>query len=126
MRGSKAPSQRQLRVGELIRHALAEVFARGDLRDPDLEGVALTVVEVSVSPDLKKARAFVMPLGGGNANAVADALNRSKRYLRGQVSQRVSLKHMPDVSFELDTSFDYSRSVDQLLAEPHVAQDLEE
>ena len=124
MKASKAPSQRQLRVGELIRHALAEIFSRGEIRDPDLAQGAVTVIEVSVSPDLKNAIAFVVPLGGANAEAMIAALDRCRKYIRGQVSKRVALKHMPDLAFELDTSFDYSETVDRLLATPHVAQDL--
>jgi len=124
MRATKAPSQRQLRVGELIRHALADVFSRGEINDPDLDGVTVTVVEVSVSPDLKNAVAFVMPLGGANADAMIAALERCRKFIRGQVGKRVALKHMPNLTFELDTSFDYSESVDRLLSTPHVAQDL--
>ncbi len=124
MRATKAPSQRQLRVGELIRHALAEVFSRGEINDPDLDGVTVTVVEVSVSPDLKNAVAFVVPLGGANADTMVAALERCRKFIRGQVGKRVALKHMPNLTFELDTSFDYSETVDRLLSTPHVAQDL--
>lgn len=122
----KAPSQRQLRVGELLRHALAELFARGDLRDPDLLDSTITVVEVSLGPDLKTATAFVMPLGGGEAQSVVAALNRSKKFIRGQISRQVFLKHMPDLRFELDRSFDYSEKIDALLTTPHVSQDLKD
>lgn len=122
----KAPSQRQLRVGELLRHALAELFSRGDLRDPDLFDTTITVVEVSLGPDLKTATAFVMPLGGGDAKGVVAALNRSKKFIRGQVSRQVFLKHMPDLRFELDRSFDYSEKIDALLTTPHVSQDLKD
>ena len=124
MRATKAPSQRQLRVGELIRHALAEVFSRGEINDPDLDGVVVTVVQVSVSPDLKNAVAFVVPLGGANADLMIGALQRCSKFIRGQVGKRVALKHMPNLTFELDTSFDYSETVDRLLSTPHVAQDL--
>ena len=124
MRATKAPSQRQLRVGELISHALAEVFSRGEINDPDLDGVTVTVVEVSVSPDLKNAVVFVVPLGGANADVMVAALERCRKFIRGQVGKRVALKHMPNLSFELDTSFDYSETVDRLLSTPHVAQDL--
>ncbi len=122
----KAPSQRQLRVGELLRHALAELFARGGLRDPDLFDTTITVVEVSLGPDLKTATAFVMPLGGGDAHSVVAALNRSKKFIRGQVGRQVFLKHMPDLRFELDKSFDYSDKIDALLTTPHVSQDLKD
>lgn len=126
MRAKKAPSQRQLRVGELLRHALAELLARGVVRDPALNDAAITVAQVSTSPDLKNAVAYVMPLGGVNAQTIVDALNRSKKFIRGQVSRQVSLKHMPELSFELDASFDYSDLVDRLLTAPHVAQDLDD
>ena len=126
MRQGKAPSQRQLRVGELLRHALAELFTRGDLRDPDLMDATITVVEVSLGPDLKNATAFVMPLGGSDASRVIAALNKSKKHIRGQLSGRVFLKHMPDISFELDRSFDYSEKIDALLTAPHVSQDLKD
>ena len=122
----KAPSQRQLRVGELLRHALAELFSRGDLRDPDLFDTTITVVEVSLGPDLKTATAFVMPLGGSDAPGVVAALNRSKKFIRGQISRQVFLKHMPDLRFELDRSFDYSEKIDALLTTPHVSQDLKD
>lgn len=124
MKATKAPSQRQLRVGELIRHALAEIFSRGEISDPDLDGVTVTVIQVSVSPDLKNAIAFVVPLGGGNADTTIVALERCRKFIRGQVGKRVALKHMPNLTFELDTSFDYSETVDRLLSTPHVAQDL--
>ncbi len=127
MRQGKGPSQRQLRVGELLRHALAELFTRGDLRDPDLFDVTITVAEVSLGPDLKNATAFVMPLGGGgDAQKVVSALNKSKKFIRGQVGRQVFLKHMPNISFELDRSFDYSEKIGALLTTPHVSQDLEE
>ena len=124
MKATKAPSQRQLRVGELIRHALAEILSRGEISDPDLDGVTVTVIQVSVSPDLKNAVAFVVPLGGANADTMIAALERCKKFIRGQVGKRVALKHMPNLTFELDTSFDYSETVDRLLSTPHVAQDL--
>lgn len=126
MRPNRAPSQRQLRVGEVLRHALADLFARGEMRDPELSDAAVTVAEVSVSPDLKNAIAFVMPLGGVNADMIIDALNRSRKHIRGQVSRGVMLKHMPEVSFELDGSYDYSELVDRLLSTPKVAQDLDD
>ena len=122
----KAPSQRQLRVGELLRHALADLLSRGDLRDPDLFDTTITVLEVSLGPDLKTATAFVMPLGGGDAQSVLAALNRSRKFIRGQISRQVFLKHMPDLRFELDRSFDYSEKIDALLTTPHVSQDLKD
>jgi len=125
-RSGRAPSQRQLRVGELLRHALSEILGRGDIRDPALEGAVVTVLEVTVSPDIKKATAFVMPLGGERQDEILQALTRSRRFLRGQLAREVSLKHMPELDFALDTSFDYSDSVSRLLRDPHVARDLED
>ncbi len=126
MRSSKAPSQRQLRVGELLRHALAEIFSRGEISDRDLDGLVLTVTEVSMSPDLKAAACFVVPLGGGDAETVLAALKRSRKFIRGQLSRRVSLKFMPDLEFRIDGSFDYSESIDRLLTDPHVRRDLDD
>lgn len=126
MRAGGVPSQRQLRVGELLRHALAELFARGDLRDPDLMDAAITVVEVAASPDLKQATAYVMPLGGSDAERVMAGLSRSRKFIRGQIGRQVTLKHIPEISFELDSSFDYSERIDALLTTPHVSQDLED
>jgi len=120
----RAPSQRQLRVGELVRHALAEVLARGDIRDPVLAGADVTVIEVRMSPDLRHATAYVMPLGGREADAVLAALERSARYLRGQVSRLVELKFMPEIGFRLDTSFEASDRIERLLRQPRVARDL--
>lgn len=120
----RAPSQRQLRVGELIRHALAEVLARGNIQDPVLAEAGVTVVEVRMSPDLRQATAYVMPLGGRDADAVLAALARAARYLRGQVSRLVELKYMPEIGFRLDTSFEASDRIERLLREPRVARDL--
>src|SRR3990170_8276364 len=104
----KAPSQRQLKVGELIRHALAEIFARGEIADDVVNDASLTVSEVRMSPDLKLATAFVMPLGGeGAAEAVAH-LDQHKRFLRGELARKVNLKFMPDIRFKLDASFEAS------------------
>ncbi|MEE8203765.1 MAG: 30S ribosome-binding factor RbfA [Alphaproteobacteria bacterium] len=120
----RAPSQRQLRVGEELRHALAEVLGRGDLRDPGLSGVSLTVTEVRVSPDLRNASAFVVPLGGGDAATVLAALGRAAPYLRGQVVRLVRLKFAPQFTFRADTSFDQASVVESLLHEPCVAADV--
>lgn len=124
-RKKRGPSQRQLRVGELLRHALSEILARGDIREPALEKTAVTVLEVAASPDLRNATAYVMPLGGENADAVLEALDRSSRYIRGQLSRAVDLKYMPRLSFRLDSSFDYSANVDRLLNDPRVRRDIE-
>lgn len=118
------PSQRQLRVGEMLRHALAEILQRGDVSDPVLETVAVTVPEVRVSPDLKHATVYVMPLGGRHADEVVAALDHHARYLRGQLARRVTLKFMPDLRFEIDRTFDAADHVDRLLRTPEVARDL--
>ncbi len=123
-RSGRQPSQRQLRVGELLRHALSEMLTRGDIREPALEKTVVTVLEVSVSPDLKQAKAFVMPLGGLNQDEVLDALRRSKKFIRGQLSRAVNLKYAPDISFQIDTSFENSAKIDKLLHEAGVARDL--
>jgi len=120
----KAPSQRQLRVGELVRHALAEILARGEVRDPELDGVAITVPEVRLTPDLKRATAFVMPLGGAAPDRVAAALERHRRFLRGAVARRVELKFAPELHFQVDTSFEAGARIDALLGSPEVQRDL--
>ena len=122
----KGPSQRQLRVGELVRHALADILARGEIADPDLDGVVLTVPEVRMSPDLKNATALVMPLGGRNTKKVMAGLERSRRWLRGQIARRVNLKFAPDVRFQLDTRYDDDDAVTTLLHRPEVARDLDD
>ncbi|HLY58037.1 MAG TPA: 30S ribosome-binding factor RbfA [Stellaceae bacterium] len=121
----KPQSQRQLRVGEELRHILAEVLGRGELRDPDLAGRTVTVTEVRVSPDLKQATAFVVPLGGEHAAEVVVALRRSAPYLRGVVGHRLQLRYAPALAFELDQSFDYAQRIDALLHRPDVAKDLD-
>ena len=122
---SKAPSQRQLRVGEELRHALAWVLERGEIRDPGLSGLTVTVTEVRISPDLRNATAFVMPLGGGDSTAdVVDALNRAKPFVRRQIAKAVKLKYLPGLNFIADPSFDEARRINDLLADPVVARDL--
>ena len=123
---SRAPSQRQLKVGELIRHALAEILSRGDVLDEVLSRHSLTVPEVRMTPDLKLATAYVMPLGGGDADEVVAHLEQHKRFLRGQLAPRVKLKFMPELRFKVDTSFESSSRIDALLASPRVARDLDE
>ncbi len=120
----KAPSQRQLRIGEVLRAALAEIFTRRDVRDPVLQEAIITVSEVRASPDLKNAIAYVVPLGHDDPTAVVDALNKAKKFFRGEVSRAVDLKHMPDLVFAADTTFDYAAKVDAMLSSPEVAQDL--
>lgn len=118
------PSQRQLRVSETLRKTLADILTRGDIADPDLDGVTVTVAEVRISPDLKNATAYVLPLGGANQDAVLGALRRSRRYLRGVLARRVELKFMPDLAFEIDTRFEQSDRVEALLRSPKVARDV--
>ena len=121
----RTPSQRQLRVGEELRHALASIFERGQVRDPGLEGVSVTVTEVRMSPDLRNSTVYVMPLGGGDTGSVIDALRRAKPYLRHQVARTVRLKRVPDMDFRADGSFDEAHHVDTLLSKPRVASDLQ-
>lgn len=111
----KAPSQRQLRVGELVRHALAEELSRGDLRDPDLAGLVITVPEVRMSPDLKIATAYVMPLGGKGQDKVVKALAREAKTLRHHLARKVDLKFLPELRFRLDDTFDEADRIDALL-----------
>ena len=117
-------SQRQLRVGEAVRHALAEVLAHGDVHDPVLEGHMITVPEVRMSPDLRLATIYVMPLAGRDEAAVVAALERNKRYLRGVIARKVNLKFAPDVRFRLDERFDEAERIEKLLRSPAVKRDL--
>lgn len=121
---AEGPSHRLLRVGENLRHALSEIFARGEIRDPSLDGVSVTVTEVRCSPDLRNATVFVMPLGGVNERDVVDGLNRNCKYIRGQLSRMVSMKYLPTLKFTSDGSFGEADHIEQLLHSPHVAQDL--
>ena len=118
------PSQRMLRVAELIRHALSDLLSRGAINDPVLEGHVITVPLVKMSPDLKLATAFVMPLGGKDANEVIEALDRHRKYLRGEIAHRINMKFAPDVRFKIDQSFDFSAEIDAILDSPKVKQDL--
>jgi ribosome-binding factor A len=117
-------SQRQLRVGELIRHALAEMLARGDVHDPVLERHMVTIPEVRMTADLKLATVYVMPLGGRDAQAVVAALERNKRYLRGEIARHVNLKFAPEVRFRVDERFDEAERIEKLLRSPEVQRDL--
>jgi len=122
---ARAPSQRQLKVGELIRHALADIFFRGEIVDEVLSRHSLTVPEVRMTPDLKLATVYVLPLGGGDAEEAVEHLNKHKRFLRGEVAKRIRMKFMPEIRFKVDTSFEASARIDELLASPKVARDLE-
>ncbi|WP_262297280.1 30S ribosome-binding factor RbfA [Microvirga sesbaniae] len=120
---TSGPSQRQQRVAELIRHALAEVLSRGDLQDDVLTRNVITIPEVRMSPDLKLATAYVMPLGGRDEDAVLKALEKNKKLLRQEVARRVNLKFAPDLRFRRDESFDEAARIDALLRSDRVARD---
>lgn len=120
------PSQRQLRAGEVIRHALAEILQRGEITDPVLDTHVVTIPEVRMSPDLKWATVFVMPLGGQDIDPVLEALRRNRKPLRGELARRVKLKFMPDLRFEPDRSFEEADRMNALLRSPAVARDLEQ
>ena len=124
MSKGSAPSQRQLRAGELIRHALAEIFLRGESGDPDLERLNPTVVEVQMSPHLKIANAFVRTLLPNKEKALLEALNRNRRYIRGLVSPKLEMKFTPEIRYRVDTALDYAGKIDELLRSPEVARDL--
>ena len=117
-------SQRQLRVGETVRHAIADILSHGSVHDPDLEGHIVTVPEVRMSPDLKLATIYVMPLGGRDVDVVIAALERNKKFLRGEVARRVNLKFAPDVRFRVDERFDEAERIEKLLRTPAVRRDL--
>jgi ribosome-binding factor A len=123
---SSAPggSQRQLRVGEIVRHAVADILAQGGVHDADLEGHIITVPEVRMSPDLKLATIYVMPLGGKDTDVVLAALARNKKFLRGEVAHRVNLKFAPDLRFRVDDRFDEAERIEKLLRTPEVRRDL--
>ncbi len=121
-RSGKAPSQRQLRVGEEIRHVLAEMVARAEFRDPDLAGQSITVTEVRVSPDLRNATVYVTPLAG-DAATVVPALQRAAGFMRGQLGRAVKLRHTPSLKFEHDRSFDQAQRIDSVLLKAGVERD---
>lgn len=121
---SSGPSQRQLRVGELIRHELAQVFSRGNIHDPAIERTSLTVLEVKPSPDLKIATAFVRPLIGGNETELLEALNRHRKHIRGLLAPKLKLKFTPEIRFTIDTVLDKAGRIDAIFREPTVARDL--
>ncbi len=116
---TKAPTQRQLKVGEEIRHVLADIFERGEIRDPAVRGIPITVSEVRISPNLKSATAFVMPLGGNvqQAQDVVEALTRARPFFRRCVAKAIQLRYTPEIEFCVDDSFEHARRIDQLLRE---------
>jgi ribosome-binding factor A len=120
----RAKSQRQLRVGEALRHALSKVLREGECRDPALENASITVTEVRVSPDLRNATAFVMPLAGTNAAEILAGLKRSAAFLKGLLAREVPLRNTPNLAFVLEDTFDHADRISVLLARPEVARDL--
>jgi ribosome-binding factor A len=121
---SSGPSQRQLRAGELIRHALADVLMRGETGDPELERLSVSVVEVQMSPDLRIATAYVRGLVQGQDQAILAALERNKKYMRGLLAPKLDMKFMPELRFRIDTALDYAQRIDELLHRPEVERDL--
>ncbi len=119
------PSQRMLRVAELIRHAMSELLSRGDIVDPVLEKHVITVASVRMSPDLKLATIYVQPLGSGDVNVIIEALDKHRKFLRTEIARRVNLKFAPDVRFRHDTGFDTHSKIDAILNSPKVKQDLD-
>jgi ribosome-binding factor A len=119
-------SQRQLRVGELIRHELASMLTRGEVHDPVIEAHMITVPEVRMSPDLRLATIYVMPLGGRDEKDVLDAFERNKRFVRGEISRRVNLKFAPEIRFRIDERFDEAERIEKLLRTPVVQRDRED
>ncbi|HZQ13989.1 MAG TPA: 30S ribosome-binding factor RbfA [Pseudolabrys sp.] len=119
-------SQRQLRVGELVRHALADMLARGDVHDPVIEGHLITVPEVKMSPDLRLATIYVMPMGGRDADKVVAAFESHKKFLRAEIAHRINLKFAPDIRFRIDERFDEAERIDKLLRSPQVKRDLDD
>lgn len=121
---SQGISQRQLRVGELVRHAIAEMLTRGDVHDPVIEGHIITIPEVRVTADLRLATIYVMPMGGRDADQVVAAFERHKKYLRAEIAHRINLKFAPDIRFRVDDRFAEAERIDKLLRSPEVQRDL--
>ena len=121
---STGPSQRALRVGELVRHALAAMFARGEIDDDALRGSVITVPEVRMSPDLKIANAYIMPLGGQHAEEIVAALNRHRKFVRGRVAPQINMKFAPEMRFFVDQTFEEASRIDSLLRSDKVQRDL--
>jgi ribosome-binding factor A len=122
---SAGGSQRQLRVGELIRHELADMLTRGDIHDPVIQAHMITVPEVRMTADLRLATIYVMPLGGRDVEAVIGALDRNKRFVRGEIARRVNLKFAPEIRFRVDERFDEAERIEKLLRTPQVQRDLD-
>ncbi len=124
MSKNSTPSQRQLRAGELIRHALANIFLRGETSDPDLERLIPTVVEVQMSTDLKVATAYVRTFQQGKDQQLLEALDRNRKYIRGLVAPKLAMKFTPEIRYRVDTALDYVTKIEKLLQSPEVARDL--
>ena len=118
------PSQRQLRVGEMLRHALSDILRENEIRDSDLEGVSVTITQVKPSPDMRYATVFCEPLGGKNAKAIVAALNRHKGFLRGEMGHRIATKFTPELRFVEDESFAEAQKIETILKSPEVQRDL--
>ncbi len=125
-RARSEPSQRQLRVGELVRHALSDFLLRDEVRDEALSGIAITVAEVRASPDLRNATAYVLPLAGSNEEQVVQALNRHKKFIRGRITGQLRLKYIPEITFKADTTFAHSEQIDRLLAKTRQDNDTDQ
>ncbi len=124
--GTPGGSQRQLRVGELVRHAIAEMLTRGDVHDPVIEGHLITVPEVRMTADLRLATIYIMPLAGRDADEVLAAFDRHKKFLRADIAHRINLKFAPDIRFRIDERFEEAERIDRLLRSPEVKRDLED
>jgi ribosome-binding factor A len=122
---AKGPTQRMLRVGELIRHKVAEMLVRGEIHDDVIASHSITIPEVRISPDMKVATVYVMPLGGKSMKPVIEALTRNKKYIRAQVAQTIDLRYAPDLRFLEDKTFEEATRIDRLLDSPHVRQDVD-
>jgi ribosome-binding factor A len=121
--GAKGPSQRMLRIGELIRHKLAEMLSRGEVHDDILASHVITIPEVRLSPDLKLATVYVMPLGGSDIKPVIEALTRNRKYIRAEVAHTLNLRYAPDLRFREDETFEEATRIDRLLDSDRVRQD---
>ncbi|VAV91691.1 Ribosome-binding factor A [hydrothermal vent metagenome] len=121
---NRPPSQRQLRAGELVRHALVDILAREELRDTDLDGVSVTISEVRCAPDLRHAQVYCAPLGGGDSETMVRALNRCGKFLGGRLAGEMTMKFTPRLHFVADVSFETASALDELLNRPEVARDL--
>ena len=118
------PTQRQLRVGEMLRHALAEILNRNEIRDPDLDGVSVTITQVKPSPDMRYATVYCEPLGGENAKEIVAALNRHKGFLRGEMGHRIAIKFTPELRFVEDESFAEAQKIENILKSERVSRDI--